>query len=340
MLQLAEVKDTSIAFKPFKDELGDEWPLGTIKVQLLNGGLNERVRFEYAIPATFCRRMPIIGEHVLMVKGASYFALGAGSNITRYYYLDPLTIQGSVNYNILPDSKVTFTTKTSNFTKATVPDVAKQTPFKAGDNFKEANVKQLQPYEGETLIEGRFGNSIRLGTSYRNYNIYQVNPTYTTNQDGAPILILRNGTNTSNAVKTYVTEDIDKDNSSIYLTSVQQLTSFKSAQRGIGLGVTPLPTFNQPQIALSSNRIVLNAKTENILLIAKRDVVIATQSWQMQMNKLFTLLETYITEINNILTVGLPVQVAPPTGTGTTLPIPTLLNLTQVLTELKTMKQI
>jgi hypothetical protein len=87
MLQLAEVKDTSIAFKPFKDDLGDEWPLGTIKVQLLSGGLNERARFEYAIPATFCKRMPVIGEHVILVKAASYFALGAGSNITRFYYL-------------------------------------------------------------------------------------------------------------------------------------------------------------------------------------------------------------------------------------------------------------
>jgi hypothetical protein len=337
MLQLAEVKDTSIAFKPFKDELGDEWPLGTIKVQLLAGGLNERARFEYAIPATFCKRMPVIGEHVPVIKAASFFALGAGSNLPRYYYLDPISVQGSVNYNILPDSKVTFTTKTSALPKATVPEVNKQEPFKPGENFKEANVKQLQPYEGESIIEGRFGNSIRLGTSYKNYNIYQVNPTYTTNQDGAPILILRNGTTPSNAVKTYVTEDIDKDNSSIYLTSVQQLTSFKSAQRGIGLGVTPLPTFNQPQIALSSNRIVLNAKTENILLIAKKDIVVATSEWQMQMNKLFTLLETYITEVNKVLTGVNPLVT--PTG-GPTSPAPNTPNLIQILAELKTMKQI
>jgi hypothetical protein len=339
MLQLAEVKDTSIAFKPFKDDLGDEWPLGTIKVQLLAGGLNERARFEYAIPATFCRRMPVIGEHVILVKAASYFALGAGSNITRFYYLDPVSIQGSVNYNILPESKITFTTKDSGYTKATVPTNEKTIPFKPGENFKEANVKQLQPFEGETLIEGRFGNSIRLGTSYTNYNIYQTNPTFKTNNNGAPILILRNGTTPSSAGKTYTTEDIDKDNSSIYLTSVQQLTSFKASQRGIGAGTLPLTQFNQPQIALSSNRIVLNAKTERILLISKTDVIIATPKWQIQMDRLVTLIETFITEVNKVLTSPQPVQVGP-TGTGTVSPAVNTPLLVQILAELKTMKQI
>lgn len=335
MLQLAEVKDTKTAFKPFTDENENEWPLGTIRIQVL-AGTKDRALFEYAAPYSFCKRVPLVGEHVLIFKAPSFFSLGGVANDSIFYYIDPITIQGSVNYNILPNNNTSYIQPSANYTKATSPTVTRNTPFKPGSNFKEQNVKQLQPFEGETLIEGRFGNSIRFGTTYANYGSnYQINPTYKTSQDGAPILILRNGVSSSPAGKTYVVEDIEKDKSSIYLTSNQTLNAFKGAQSKVGLGVKLLSQYKDPQIALSSDRIVLNAKRDNILLISKTDVVVATPKWQMQLDKLFTLLETFINEANKVFSGQTPL----PTGVGPTGPAPNTAQLQKVLSELKAMKQ-
>jgi hypothetical protein len=335
MLQLAEVKNTTIAFKPFKDENGDEWPLGTIRIQLLGSNSKDRAVYEYASPFSLSRRIPLVGEHVVIFKAPGIFSETSGRNTDVFYYLDPITIQGSVNYNILPNYSVSYVQPSSNFSKATIPTITKSSTFKSGENFKEQNVKPLQPYEGETLIESRFGNSIRMGTTYTNYSIYQTNPTYTTNQNGAPILILRNGTSTAGAGNTYVVEDIEKDKSSIYLTSNQQLTAFKGSQQKVGIGVKLLSLYKDPQVALSSDRIVLNAKRDNIILVSKTDIVIATPRWQMQMDKLFTLVETFINEVNKVLSGQQPL----PTGAGPTGPAPNLAQLQKVVSELKTMKQ-
>lgn len=338
MLQLAEVKDTSIAFKPFKDTNGDEWPLGTIRIQVQTNSVKDRVTYEYAAPYSLVRRTPLIGEHVLIFSAPSFFSRGAGENEPIYYYLDPVTIQGSVSYNILPKNQISYVIGTpTSYTKAVTPTVSTtQTNFKPGENFKNQNIKPLQPFEGETLIESRFGNSIRLGTTYTNYgSLYQVQPTYKTNADGSPILILRNGTSTPGAGKTYVVEDIEKDKSSIYLTSTQTLTAFKGAQNKVGIGVKLLSQYRDPQIALSSDRIVLNAKRDNILLVSKTDVIIATPKWQMQMDKLFTLVETFINEVNKVMSGQQPL----PTGAGPTGPAPNIAQIQKVVSELKTMKQ-
>jgi len=338
MLQLAEVKNTAIAFKPFKDDNGDEWPLGTISLQIQTNSVKDRASNVYAAPYSLVRRTPLIGEHVLVFTGPSFFSRAAGESDPIYYYLDPISIQGSVNYNILPKSQATYAQITpTSYTKAVAPTVtAAKAKFKPGENFKEQNIKPLQPFEGETLVESRFGNSIRLGTTYTSYgSLYQVQPTYKTNADGSPILILRNGTSSPTAGKTYVVEDIEKDRSSIYLTSTQTLTAFKGAQNKVGIGVKLLSQYRDPQIALSSDRIVLNAKRDNILLVTKTDVIIATPRWQMQMDKLFTLIETFVNEINKVMSGQQPL----PTGAGPTGPAPNIAQIQKVVSELKTMKQ-
>lgn len=337
MLRIAEVKDTSIAFKPVNDDNGDELPLGTIRIQIQGNGIKERSLYTYASPYSSIRRIPLIGEHVLVFQAPSYFSLGGGNNDLIYYYLDPISIQGTVNYNILPKTNVTYTPSTNSYTKAISPSVTTgNSKFKPGDNFKEQNVKSLQPYEGEVLIEGRSGNSIRFGNTYTSYGSnYQVAPTYKTSVDQSPILILRNGVDTSNAGKTYVVENIEKDKSSVYLTSNQTLTGFKGAQPKVGVGVKLLSQYKDPQVALAADRIVLNAKRDNIILVSKTDVVVATPRWQMQLDKLFTILEQYIDQVNKILSGQQPL----PTGVGPTGPAPNLAQLQKALSDLKTMKQ-
>jgi hypothetical protein len=95
-------------------------------------------------------------------------------------------------------------------------------------------------------------------------------------------MILRNGQSPRASSEGWlpITEDIRNDLSSIYLTSFQRLQDFKVASELYSSYTTPpiSPSlFTQPQIALNSNRIVINAKTDSVLLSAQKSVGISTK---------------------------------------------------------------
>lgn len=78
----------------------------------------------------------------------------------------------------------------------------------------------LQPYEGDSVYQGRYGQSIRFGsTTNKNDNNWSKE-----GLSGAPIMIQRvhDKIDSSNLVS-HTTEDINEDNSSIYLCSTQKV---------------------------------------------------------------------------------------------------------------------
>jgi len=94
-------------------------------------------------------------------------------------------------------------------------------------------------------------------------------------------MILRNGQSPRASSEGWIpiTENIRNDLSSIYLTSFQRLKDFKVASELYASYTIPpiAPSlFTQPQIAINSNRIVINAKTDSILLSAQKSVGIST----------------------------------------------------------------
>ena len=88
------------------------------------------------------------------------------------------------------------------------------------------------------MVEGRFGNSIRFGSTIDNNKTPHSSPWSNEGSKGNPITIIRNGQRDqpSHTQDTYhqefytpVTEDINGDDSSIYLCSSQQITNFQPA---------------------------------------------------------------------------------------------------------------
>ena len=100
--------------------------------------------------------------------------------------------------------------------------------LKFGNYFNEIEkIRPLRPYEGDIMVEGRYGNSIRLGAT--TYNQLNHNNRWSNEGEvGNPITIIRNGQieNKQEASYEHIIEDIDGDDSSIYLCSQQQLTNF------------------------------------------------------------------------------------------------------------------
>lgn len=87
-----------------------------------------------------------------------------------------------------------------------------------GDSIKV--YKQLKPYEGDFILQGRFGNSIRFGsTSLKEDNAWKQS-----GMNGDGIMVMRvDRDSTRDEKNMFTAEDIDKDDASIYLCTSQKI---------------------------------------------------------------------------------------------------------------------
>jgi hypothetical protein len=151
--------------------------------------------------------------------------------------------------------------------------------------IEKSNIHPLLPFMGDVLLEGRHGQSLRFGSTAKPPSSTltpEINNNWSSvGKNGNPITILRNGqpTNISDKGWIPITEDITNDLSSIYLTSYQQLNTFKVASELYQSYTTPpkFPSqYKNPQVILNSDRIVINAKTDSILLSAQQSIGMST----------------------------------------------------------------
>lgn len=140
-----------------------------------------------------------------------------------------------------------------------------------GGKFRPVNVHHLSLNEGDTLIESRFGQSIRL-SAYNNPN-----KVYT------PTIIIRNReslqTQINSALLGTVTEDINRDGSIIFLGSGEYTLPFipgtiddkgntDFTQRPVSF--KPYPNNLQgDQMLLSSGRLILSARSGEMMFYSK-----------------------------------------------------------------------
>ena len=179
----------------------------------------------------------------------------------EWYYLDALALQGSVHSNLNPGANVGAISGTpvtiADGEKTTKADAYESTAVgnpitnalkslfgvpldqntletKPGNDFQElANVNNLQPFEGDTMFQGRYGQSIRLGsattvsTDNKTSKRYQKQATWKPGTSGeqGPIMIMRVGPGISekNEENDYIIEQINADKASIYVCSGQQI---------------------------------------------------------------------------------------------------------------------
>lgn len=153
------------------------------------------------------------------------------------YYLPQINMWGHPHHNALPTVKGLESEQTSNDYEETEVGISRQvtdggTDINLGQYFKEqTNIKPLLPYEGDMILEGRFGNSIRFGSTNNNSNISNPNTWSDTGNTGDPITIIRNGQSSKLDEKGWLPtiENISDDGSNIYLTSTQRIRNFKQA---------------------------------------------------------------------------------------------------------------
>ena len=297
---------------------------------------------------TNSRKIPVIGEQVYVLVGNSDEASGA-SNSTKNYYLSTVGIQNNVNHNALPKLTKAEGSSVPNFGQVSngIPaQSSTDSPNDLGIGFEEvSNLSQLQPFIGDVIHEGRFGQSIRFGytpqgTKGNDNRIKGVvtEPSWKSTDPKSPITIIRNGAGESRGYNKFVIEDINKDDSSIWLGSKQTIGLTPS--NSFTLGVTPTNLYKNPQIVLNSDRIVLNSKSDSVLISGDKSVNVSTPNWKADMDVIFSQLES----ITDAL-----LQLAPAITAATAGPFPVpslatagpklLSTITQVKTQLTLMKQ-
>ena len=155
---------------------------------------------------------PVLQEIVYILWGPTqYFN---EQNNFEYYYLSPLSLFKSPSSNAYPD----YLTENNDFHE--------------GEYFKESTTtRPLRPYEGDIVFEGRFGQSIRFGSTIDNTKTSHPNPWSNIGKIGNPITIIRSGqkVNSNEPLSDHIIEDINGDASSIYLCTYQQISNFVPA---------------------------------------------------------------------------------------------------------------
>ena len=210
--------------------------IGSILYQLVNTVQNRTLQAAgnpVAKPInSSMKQYPVEGEFVLLMQGPST-EMNNSRDSRQYFYTLPFNLWNASHHNAFPDmgdygAYVNNTQRTyqqSNLVQqpnnlSTTSSVS----YPLGPNFPEKdNIKSLRIFAGDTTVEGRWGNSIRFGSTSaidKQANLWSSQGTA-----GSPILIIRNGQGRqSDDIAWYPTvENINRDPSSIYLTNGQKI---------------------------------------------------------------------------------------------------------------------
>jgi hypothetical protein len=223
---------------------------------------------------------PLVNELVSIVSLASPSTQG-NTNIITPYYLPSINVWNSQHHNALPDptqepnpnSKQDYDQSTAGVTQDVRRVDDNSTEIDLGEGFNEKiNTYPLRSFIGDYLLEGRWGNSIRLGSTVQN----KPNDWSSIGENGDPILIIRNGQPSDLTQDSWIpiTEDINQDKSSAYFTQGQKLPievaseNYDSYQQG----PTAANEYDGDQIILNSGRLVFNAKSDHILLSSNNSI--------------------------------------------------------------------
>lgn len=229
--------------------------IGSITYQLLKGnqdGSRQAAGNPIAYPIQANLKIyPLEGEIVEIVSAPSS-EMNEDYEAPQTYYKSVVNLWNSSHHNGFPSMTEYAKFKNSAYVRTYQQTEINNQPnnlqsssvnYALGPNFYERpDIKTLYPFPGDVILEGRWGNSIRFGsTQYFQKDISLWSRD--TGSIGNPITIIRNGQGKQLDPDAWVPtiEDINRDPSSIYLTQGQKIViddiqrSFSLASLGVVL---------------------------------------------------------------------------------------------------------
>jgi hypothetical protein len=198
---------------------------------------------------------PLVGELVELIDAPSP-ASQAGNNLTQKYYTGVVNIWNNNQQNSPSNDSL-------------------------GKTFVEnSDIRKLISFEGDRIYQGRKGNGLRFGSTTK--SLLNLNEWSKVGNNGDPITILVNGYITTDSKNiTPNVEEINKELSSIYLTSTQQIPLTPDRNNLLNPITKPLQVnkyFDKSQLLFNADRLVLNSKKDEVMIFAKTNIEFNTNN--------------------------------------------------------------
>ena len=273
---------------PDIDKYGGLNGIGTIFFELNNftSGKNGIAKPFYPQVSAY----PLVNELVLIFKLPNT-SIGRNTSEESYYYINMVSLWNHPHHNAYPNpitsdnlpqqqQKDYQQTQAGSVRRVTdqSTEINLNSPINISQNtFKErSNIHPLLPFAGDIMYQGRWGNSIRFGSTAKPTDLSALNDWSSTGENGDPITIIRNGQPTDASPQGWVpiTEKINNDLASIYQTSTQKIPIQVASENYNSYKTPPeIPSqYTKPQVIINSDRLVFNAKTDSVLLSAEKSV--------------------------------------------------------------------
>ena len=173
---------------------------------------------------------------------------------------------------------------------------------------QDSNFRGLQTFEGDYLLEGRFGNSLRFGSTNKAGGLdltpWSTNPNELENN---PITLITTQHNFKLPGSDLYVEDINKDGSSVYLTSNQSIP-LDTGNIAFSNITSPINVrdFTDPQVIINADRTIISSKSDEVLILGKTGIEAYSQGpIYLQSNKVGLTLQDnqiFLGPNNNALT--------------------------------------
>jgi hypothetical protein len=299
--------------EPNPSEKDYSW-IGRIRFRFLTSQINQEKEFldwAYPMENTGIVEYPLMNEIVIV-----------GKYMDKYFYTRKLNVNSTINSNADFSAERTSGLVEDNVNTYIDPDDGNYSGPESKINFSgggdytgilgnyfkfNPKIRTLKSYEGDTILQSRFGSSIRFGAYDNNrgndsglgeYSDRGGNPMILIRNRQAPIKLPQGYTG-----KGYTVEDINKDGSSIHITSGKTISSFLPTTTTGMINVTksiPMPKFDGDQIVMNSDRIIFSSKANEMMFFAKKTIGITTD----QVLSLNSYGNTTITSTKGIMTLN------------------------------------
>lgn len=260
----------------------DGYNVGCIKIRkLLGDAYREDSQLEWAFPMqTTVEEWPLVNETVQITQ-----------IYDRIYYIRKINVGNTANnqalFGVDAELKKPSTPAESNKklnTSRFIPEnVSPSNSPALGEYFSKQPIYRLKHFEGDVIIQGRSGSSIRFGNSYT--NIPSGNTPFkakTTTQ--SPIILLSVGHSENNPTPRSeygrIVENFNRDASSIWATkdmtiSIEPATrASRSFRRS-----TDIPSILElNSIGLNSGTIYINARRNGMFLTSNENIAISANN--------------------------------------------------------------
>lgn len=217
---------------------------------------------------------PIQGETVtiLRIEGETFYLPYSSTPYSNFREKTRLKLGAEpINNSIVENSAKSYKETQQTGGKNTQTNTNK-TKQNNGGYLVNEKIKFLQPRNGDSILQGRVGNTIRFSEFFLTED----------GKQSSPGIFIRNKQNPeldSKPIGTLVDEDINKDGTSVYITSGKIKIPFKETIKKQKIAFQKYPNSTDltgDQLFVNSDRIVLSAKAKEFIIFGKGNTGIIT----------------------------------------------------------------